>query len=138
MVSMCNSVPPTRTVHDRNTNSHDFSCPVSYGFLQRFHILIPKSVCCCPLLNIVNSDDMVLSRPGHEGDVSMRDIAALTDLYPVRALEMQSIAKGIWDLKERNNLLEFIKEYERMGRELRNRDRRVILPMRPAAPRSPA
>ena len=63
----------------------------------------------------------------------MRDIAALADLHPVRALEMQSIAAGIWDIEERNNFLEFIREYERMGRELRIRDRIVMVPMRPAS-----
>jgi hypothetical protein len=68
----------------------------------------------------------------------MRDIAALTDLYPVRALEMQGIAQGILDIEERSNFLEFIKEYERMGRELRTRDRSVVIPMRAAASRSPA
>jgi hypothetical protein len=60
----------------------------------------------------------------------MRDIAVLTDLYPVRARETRVIAEGIWDFEERKNLLEFINEYERLAREVKARERGVVLPLR--------
>ena len=60
--------------------------------------------------------------------MGMRDITEVADHHRCDAQEARMIAEGILDTNERKSLMGFIDSYERLAREVKTIDRRVIAP----------